>query len=187
MSDPIPSSRRQFFRSPVSAKTKVRLVDETQRHHIRKCFDIKMLTDAYPEADSSMTQLLSLFMDMFNHIDEKLDRICDQLEKDEPVNRSLDVVDTVDISASGVNVLLRERIEVGRMVHLSMSFSGSYRGSIEVLGRVARSSSPENGEKDVYNTGIEFVDLCESEKDLLVKYTFSQQRKQIRTAGDTNM
>lgn len=144
-----------------------------------------MMTDAIPAQDSSMTQLLTLFMDMFQHIDEKLDRIWEKLEDGESKNRFLEVVDTVDISGSGINVLLRERIETGRMVHISMCLADACRGTIEVLGRVVRTSSFEGGEKGVFATGIEFVDLNESEKDLLVKYTFSQQRKHIRTAGDT--
>lgn len=183
MSDSTPSTRRNF-RTPVSAKTRLTLVDESQKHALRKCFDLKMFEEAYPAHDNATTQLMSMFVEMFKYLDNKLDKICDLLEKDDPDNRSLDVVDTVDISGSGVSVLLRQQVEPGLLVHLSMTFTGSHLGVMDVLGRVVRSAPGENDEEDMYYTGIEFVDLSESEKDLLVKYTFSQQRKQIRTAGE---
>ena len=179
------SSKRKFFRSPVSAKTRVRLIEDAQLKHIRKRFNLQMILDSYMEADSSMAPLMNMVMDMFQHIDDKLERICEKLEQDEPRNRSLDVVDTVDISGSGVSLLVRECVEVGRMVHLCMWLTGSHCGTIEVLGRIVRIAPHEGSEEGVYVMGIEFVDLSEPEKDLLVKYTFSQQRKHIRTAGDT--
>lgn len=186
MNDSTPSTRRNF-RTPVSAKTRLTLVDESQTHALRKCFDLKVFTDAYPGQDSATVQMMSMFVEMFKHLDNKLDRIYDMLEKADPENRSLDVVDTVDISGSGVSVLLRRQVEPGRLVHLSMTFTGSHLGVIDVQGRVVRSTNCENDDKDLYYTGIEFIDLCESEKDLLVKYTFSQQRKQIRTAGEKDL
>ena len=188
MSDPKPSTRRAFFRAPVSAKTKVTLMDESRPPQITKCFDLKTFTEAFPVTDPAMTHFMTAAMDMFNRIDQKLDKIYEKLDQDDSEGKSLYALDTVDISGSGVNLLLEEPIENGRMVYLSMVFTGSDRGRMDVMGRVVRCSSVKRDHgSELYHTGVEFVDLSESEKDRLVKYTFSQQRKHIRTAGEEDI
>lgn len=175
--------KRSFFRAPVSAKTRVTLVDESQTTNVKKCFDIKMLSDIGSTGDTAENHAFSQLVTLLSQIDEKLDRVLDALEKGEPGKRELEVRDTVDISGSGISLLLRENLSRGRLLHLSIIFTGSHRGKLDVLGRVARSDSVDDGKEILYQTGIEFVDLTESEKDLLVKYTFSQHRKQIRETG----
>jgi len=164
----------------------VTLVDEHHKGKVRKCFDIKPLTDIFPSGDRDMAQAISLLTSMVIRIDDKLDRVLETLEKGETKKRELEVHDTVDISGSGISVLLTEGLCKGRLLHLSITFKGSYRGQLDVLGRVVRIVPKEDENDTLYLTGIEFVDLSESEKDLLVQYAFSQHRKHIRSSGSQN-
>lgn len=182
MNDAKPSAKRNYFRAPVSAKTRVRLVEESDRDSIKRCFDLTAIIEDAPGSEPSITQALAILVTMFDRIDDKLDRILGKLENDEWEKPELDVRDTLDISGSGISILLTRKVPENQLIHLSITFRGSHRGQVDVLGRVARCVAVDQDREILYQTGIEFLDLNESEKDLLVKYTFSQHRKRIRSS-----
>ncbi|GAB6096671.1 hypothetical protein JCM14469_29240 [Desulfatiferula olefinivorans] len=181
-----PQIKRNYFRAPISAKTRAVLVDESQRGMIRKCLDLKVMPDVDGLMDRPGSQSLAQLVLLLSRIDEKLDRVLEKLGDETTEKRELVVRDTVDISGSGISLLLKEPLAKGRLLHLSITFTGSHMGRLDVLGRVARSVSVGNENDALFQTGIEFEDLTEAEKDQLVKYTFSLNREHIRAAGANN-
>lgn len=186
MNDVTPSIKRNYFRAPISAKTRAVLVDESQKGLVRKCLDLKMMSEPDASVDRLNSQGLAQLVFLLSQIDEKLDRVLEKLCEGSSEKRELVVRDTVDISGSGISLLLKESLAKGRLLHLSITFTGSHMGRLDVLGRVAR-SVPVGDENDaLYQTGIEFEDLTQAEKDQLVKYTFSLNREHIRATGANN-
>lgn len=184
--DVTPPIKRNYFRAPISAKTRAVLVDESQKGLVRKCLDLKVIPESDVSSDRPGNQGLAQLVFLLSQIDEKLDRLLEKMGQGSGEKRELVVRDTVDISGSGISLLLKESLPKGRLLHLSITFTGSHMGRLDVLGRVARSVSVGDENDALYQTGIEFEDLTEAEKDQLVKYTFSLNREHIRATGANN-
>lgn len=184
MTDTQTPMNRNHFRAPVSAKTRAALIEDGKKVFVRKRLDIPGVSEAIAGGENSVGTLMSSLVTVLFHIEEKLDRILEKLEEQESGVREIDVFDTVDISGSGISLTLTENLDKGSMLRLSIALPGFLHGRLETLGRVVRSEEIKECERTYYQTGVEFVDLSDDEKERLVQFTFSQQRRQIRASGN---
>lgn len=175
---------RNHCRAPVSAKTRAVLIDDGKRAFVKKRFDIPGVNEMITGGENAVGTVMSSLVTALFQIEEKLDRILEKLEGQEPGVREITVFDTLDISGSGISLTLSENLDNGSMMRLSIVLPGYLHGRLETLGRVVRSEEIRDDDGVYYQTGIEFVDLSDEEKERLVQYTFSQQRRHIRASGN---
>lgn len=174
---------RNNFRATVSADILVAVVEEGKKIPFGSITDVLPLPDQVNTGDPLLDRVLASFSAALYHIDEKLNRILEKIEGSEKTGREIQVFDTVDISGSGISLVLSEKPETGSMIRLSILLPDYPYGRFDVTGRVVRSVERKNKEgRSVFLTGVEFTELGEKEKDRLIQYTFQQERKKIRNS-----
>ena len=113
-------------------------------------------------------------------IDEKIDRITDFLGIDQTGEDSLQVIRTLNISGSGISMVITRPLEIGQLLDISLSIPDFPLGVFRARGEVMRSSQLKGEESHLYEAGIRFLDLNEEQRERLISFTFRQQRRTIR-------
>lgn len=88
---------------------------------------------------------------------------------------------TTDLSGSGLGFASDEAIEPERRIELVIK---PEKKSIYLIGAVKKCVRPagENAERAPYNIGVLFIDIEEWQRDIIVKYIFNEERRQIKNA-----
>lgn len=89
----------------------------------------------------------------------------------------------VNLSANGVAFHCNEHLKPEDLIQLVliMPLSGV---AVQTKARVERcETQPDFGRGCPYYAAVQFVDLCDSQRDLLVKFGLNKQRQQIRESG----
>jgi c-di-GMP-binding flagellar brake protein YcgR len=186
MAEKQPEEKREFVRTDFSIHASARRIN--RREYDRKQSVKRLLSSArYPhqgqleasDADFSDTAL-SDFTAFLIQINEKLDRVLDIIGTDKPDPKLVDIKETLNISGSGVSLLLRQPVEVGQLLDLSLSLPNFPLGVLKTQGEVIRILPQQGENEDLFEAGIRFLNLTEEEREKLVGFTFSQQRRNIR-------
>ena len=115
-----------------------------------------------------------------HHENEKLDQILSLLSKGEGKKGPFEEGIGLNISGSGMNVIVDKPVEPGRFMHAKFFLTKTRFLFIDVFGEVVRViPSGEKGEKK-YQLGIEFLDLNESDRERIIAVVFQKQRQTIR-------
>ena len=89
---------------------------------------------------------------------------------------------TRDISGGGMELVLEKRLAYGTRIQVVMKLPGM--GAVAAVGEVARINKPLE-EREIFWTGIRFVDIQERDRDTIIHYIFKKQlelrRKEIGT------
>ncbi len=113
-------------------------------------------------------------------MDEKLDQIRLLLSKGEAKKGSFEEAVGVNISGSGMNIIVDKPVESGRVIHAKFFLTKAPFLFMDVFGEVVRViRSEEKGEKN-YKLGIEFLNLSEHDRDRIITAVFQNQRQTIR-------
>ena len=113
-------------------------------------------------------------------MDEKLDKILLLLSKGEAKKESFEEGMGVNISGSGMNMIVNKPVETGQIIHAKFFLSKAPFLFMEVFGEVVRAIRlEENGDKN-YQLGIEFLNLNEHDRDRIITAVFQYQRQTIR-------
>lgn len=178
--------KRNNFRALIAAKAKVTLIDSDEFEEVVSSDKMKTTDFSLSTGEPKNDLMLSSLTDFLVQIDEKLDRILNKLEgkNTSPVEKDLEVKQTVDISGSGVSLVLSESVEIGQILLVTIKLPGFLFGRFEAYGEVVRVLPEDEKGQLVYNAGIKFLNLKEEEKERLISYTFSQHRKHIRASTD---
>lgn len=184
MNDTSKPLNRNHFRAAVSAKTRAFLTEGGKGIRAGKLLDIPVPEEILKIGEKDVETFFNAFAGAFHYLDEKLDRILEKLEGRENDAREIEVIDTVDISGSGISLLVAENLAIGDMIRLAVMLPGYPYGRLETLGRIVRTVEKNEGGTACYQVGIVFTGLSDDEKERLVQYTFSEQRRQIRATGN---
>ncbi|HHY13140.1 MAG TPA: flagellar brake protein [Thermoanaerobacterales bacterium] len=84
-----------------------------------------------------------------------------------------------DISGSGMCIVSRKKVEVGDELNIFLNLKCF--GKIQVKGKVVRVEYKKE-EPYPYESGVEFYDLTESNRETIIRYIFKEQRR-IRQRG----
>jgi len=129
--------------------------------------------------DENSDPSVSYFVECLCRLDEKLDRILDLLENISD-GKEIKIEHTSNISASGLGLVTRSPIEQSCMLEVILYIPGFPRGRLQTFGEVVYSTPRKDAEDELFDVGIKFLTLSESEREGLVAYTFCQHRKEIR-------
>ena len=113
-------------------------------------------------------------------MDEKLDQILLLLSKGEEKTRPYEQGVGVNISGSGMNMIVDKPIETGRIIHAKFFLTISPFLFMDVFGEVVRVIRSEEKDEESYQLGIEFLNLNESDRDRIITAVFQHQRQTIR-------
>jgi hypothetical protein len=114
-------------------------------------------------------------------LDEKMDRVIGLLGGEKP-DEVVKVKETLNISGSGIRMAVTAPVAVGQLLQISLGIPGLPLGMFKVVGEVVRTKARPG--ENVYDIGVNFVDITEADRDRLIACSFSQQRKIIRQSKE---
>ncbi len=113
---------------------------------------------------------------MLVDINAKLEMILEKLNlESEGLTRAESV--PVNVSASGIRFFLDHAVEIGSVVELKMLLPVYPPVGVLVHAVVVRVETPVGGK---YETSLQFIDLGDEVRDVIIQYTLKRQREIIR-------
>jgi len=129
--------------------------------------------DADTAIDPSLVNYLVL-------IDEKLDLILELLEKDKKIEGLFKQGLGMNISGSGMNIMVDKPVETGQIIHSKFYLSKIPFVFLNIFGEVVRSTKVDECNKTMYTLGIKFLDVSVSDQERIVASVFQKQRENLR-------
>lgn len=139
-----------------------------------------------PALEKISDPLLSYLAEAVFLLNEKLDRIITMLGDDSRGHRPIRVKEAVDISGTGMKLILFDPVAAGQILDISLQLPGLPETGFNTSGEVIHTRSIPGEGRPLFEIGVNFIDLSEEEKDLLIAFAFSQQRQEIRKQKDNN-
>lgn len=179
--------RRSYVRGQFSFKIKFKTMtideyedviksDEAIPPHFQKELGINIADkkiDANPAMDPSLVNYLVL-------IDEKLDLILDFLAKDNKMEGLFDQGVGMNISGSGMNIVVDRPVETGQIIHSKFYLSKMPLVFMDMFGEVVRSTKVDECGKTMYSLGIKFLDISVNDQEKIIASIFQRQRGVLR-------
>ena len=186
MSDQAKEEKREFVRAPLNIDARVRPLDKEdldRKHNLKSALSSLPLPGGSSEdSDRIGTQdtVISYLMEFMFQINEKLDTVIDLLGGEKPDQNTIEVQETVNISGSGVSLVVSTPVEVGLLLDISLFIPDFPLGAFNVQGEVIRVDPRRGDNGGLYEIGIKFLNMSDEAQERLIAYTFRQQRRTIR-------
>ena len=136
-------------------------------------------------SDSSIP-LSSGLVDFLLRMDEKLDRIMGILSKDEADKGLIHQGTGVNISGSGMNLIVDRLVEPGQIIHTTFVLSRFPPVVMDVFGEVIRITLAETESNTTYQLAVRFLDLDPNDRENIIACVFQKQREEIRKSKNEN-
>ncbi len=130
-------------------------------------------------SDNTVNPMLSYLVDSIFLLNDKLDKIIELLE-DNKGETQIAVKETVNISGTGMKMILYDSVEKGQILNISLNLPGFPLSGFNTYGEVVHKRVVEKMDTPLYEVGVKFINILEKERDLLIAYAFSQERQKIR-------
>jgi hypothetical protein len=176
--------KREFVRTDLSIQATLVPIDQKElgrKLSLKQIFSSdrdEALDD--PDASNSTKNAIYDLAEFLIQINEKIDRITDFLGIDQADEDSLQVIRTINISGSGISMVVTYPLQIGQLLDISLSIPGFPLGVFRARGEIMRSLQLKGEESHLYEAGIRFLDLNEEQRERLISFTFRQQRETIR-------
>jgi hypothetical protein len=180
--------RRSYVRGDFSFKVDYKLITPEEQEDLNQ-FGREILPSSQTEHgfdfanaeigtdDTTNTALINFLV----QIDEKLNRVLDLLLKEGEENeKPLFQGKGLNISGSGMEMLVDIPIESGQVMHLKFLLSKLPYVFMDLFGEVIRVARHDKDGKDGYQLGIKFLNLSENERERIIASVFQRQREAIR-------
>jgi hypothetical protein len=178
--------RRSFVRGNFSFKIKFKIMTPDEYEALlHSCVSRFSLQDepgnaGEDEALSADILVDASLMNYLQRIDEKLDLILELLTKDKEAEGSFEQGVGVNISGSGMNIMVDQPVETGRIIHSRFYLSRIPMIFLNVFGEVVRSSRVNECGKILYSLGVKFLDLSVNDQERIIASVFKRQRGVLR-------
>ncbi len=190
MADRKVKEKREYVRTELSIQANLVPIDQNELNRKRYLKQMLSIDDdeTVGEVDSNRPGLSKqAFYDLFELLiqtNEKINRIMDFLGLKQMDDESLQVIRTVNISGSGISLVITQPLVIGQFLDISLSIPGFPMGVFRAQGEVKRISPLTGRESHLYEVGIQFLNLNEHQRERLISFTFRQQRQMIRRRKD---
>ena len=178
--------KREFVRTNLSIQASLVPIDPAEldrRRHLKQMLSSDYGGD-FGDADADRSGFTSRAVydlaELLMQTNEKIDRIMDFLGVPQMDEDSLQVLRTVNISGSGISLVITHPLKIGQFLDISLSIPGFPMGIFRAQGEVKRISRLKGKESHLYEAGVKFLNLTENQRERLISFTFHQQRKTIR-------
>jgi len=113
-------------------------------------------------------------------IDEKLDLILELLEKDNKIDGLFNQGLGMNISGSGMNIMVERPVEIGQIIHSKFYLSKIPLVFMDMFGEVVRLTKVDECGKTMYSLGIKFLDISVNDQERIIASVFQSQRGILR-------
>lgn len=126
---------------------------------------------------------------LFSELNRKLDQIIDLLDLDNDAGSGKEIRREMNISGSGIGLLIDEPVVVGEVLELRISLPVLKLSSvmtIETIGEVVwvEEQKDEGDDKSRFCIGIKFISIHEDDREEIVGYTFAKVSAVPGDGGD---
>jgi hypothetical protein len=132
------------------------------------------------KAQITDTSIDASLMNYIVRIDEKLDLILELLTKDNEEEGLFEQGVGVNISGSGMNIMVDQPVETGHIIHSKIYLSRIPMVFLDVFGEVVRLSEVNECGKILYSLGVKFLDLSVNDQERIIAMVFKTQRGDLR-------
>ena len=120
------------------------------------------------------------------YLDQKIDKVISNqekiLNKVDTVEEVQDVSKTgecIDISGSGVHMLVTEELSTGSLLELTIEPPINPPIQVILLGKLSRICQSKDNENNDFDASVTFTAINEDDRESLIKYIFQRQRELI--------
>lgn len=178
---------RSYVRGDIFFKVKFTLFTRQEYENLERSKERHLSLSEHPQEqvfpdsdDPSVSIPDDNLINFLIQMDEKLDQILLLLYKGEAKKEPFEEGVGINISGSGMNMIVDKPVEPGLVIHAKFFLTKAPFLFMEVFGEVVRAiRSEEKGEKN-YQLGIEFLNLNENDKERIITAVFQHQRQTIR-------
>jgi hypothetical protein len=183
----ISKENRSYVRSDILFKVKFSLLTRETYENVERTKAGRLSLKESPqeivvtESDESKESTIDgNLINFLLQMDEKLDQIYALLSKGDEKIMSPEEGVGINISGSGMNMIVDKPFDPGMIIHAKFFLTKLHFLFMDVFGEIVRViPSEEKGEKR-YELGVEFLDLCETDRDRIITAVFQQERRKIR-------
>ncbi|MCP4253179.1 MAG: hypothetical protein GY775_07185 [Candidatus Scalindua sp.] len=120
------------------------------------------------------------------YLDQKIDKVLSNQEKilnkfdtSEEVQDVSETGECIDISGSGIHMLVTEELKPGSLLELTIEPPINPPIQIILLGKLSRICQSKDRENNDFEASITFTAINEDDRENLIKYIFQRQRELI--------
>jgi hypothetical protein len=172
--------KREYVRADLTTQVKVQPVSREEFERHKTVQTDSALDDTYPDESNTPDTQFGLLIQRMNRIEEKIDKIFWKLNPESRPDEVATYGTAHNISGAGVSLFLNEEMDVGQLVLVSLSVPGFSIGFLQAYGEVVRVSKADNMGQQSFDTSIKFLIINETEREILISYSFRRQRQEIR-------
>ncbi|MFH2065721.1 MAG: PilZ domain-containing protein [Pseudomonadota bacterium] len=156
-------------------------VPSTSSRQNKRSFSISDFPSSIEEVNNP---LISYLLDSVFLLNDKLDKILDLLEDNKDEIKVM-VKEAVNISGTGMKLILYSPVKKGQLLDISLNIPGFPVSGFNTYGEVIHTKIIQKKDTTLYEVGVKFINILEEEREMLIAYAFSQERRQIRQCKDT--
>lgn len=190
MSAPVYATARRFARVQESLPVRLRCIDDEEAAELTRFFgahptyeeSVPTAPAAAEDGDSWERAAFSTILSRISALEDAVDRIANAVGvRDEPRPEWI-TGETVNLSGGGLGLRVPNCINEGQAVELELQLPGNPSATIRAVGRVVYVKRPDGATLPVgrHHLGIAFTGIHDSDREVLVRYTFRLQRAQLR-------
>lgn len=170
------TEKRENVRTCLSARVTVRPVSKEYADGFSGfLMGMESLLEVAAQKNGPSSVIPDSMMGLLLGFDEKIDLIISMLSDNSKLAQKR--CDALDISGTGLCVIMDEEAKFGDNYEITIRFSGHPMRVLKACAEVVR-VSPYLNKK--YEVGMKFKGLTEAEKENIISITFSENRKRIR-------
>ncbi len=177
------SSERQFYRTSVRLLVRYGTENESSRQAMAMDQEMWAMQSKLEEAAGAVWEKQSLsesvmpLLDVIRWMDFKIDMILYHLRTREYDLHFPGKMNVVNISGSGLGVCGESDLTLGQRIILAINLPNSPWRPVYAIGEVVRADQPDDCDDN--HIGINFVEIADSDRERIIRFTFEQQRRQL--------
>jgi hypothetical protein len=179
--------RRSFVRGNFSFNVKFKTMTKDEYEDLKKTNEAIFPTFKQEQGiDIKEREINGSHLDsasLINHlvqIDEKLDLILGLLSKDNNMEGLYRQAVGLNISGSGMNIMVDRSVEYGRVIHTKFYLSKLPLVYMDIFGEVVHVATVDKDGRNHYKLGIKFLDLSINDRERIISSVFQRHRGDIR-------
>ena len=179
--------RRSFVRGNFSFNVKFKTMTKDEYEDLKKTNEAIFPTFKQEQGiDIKEREINGSHLDsasLINHlvqIDEKLDLILGLLSKDNNIESLYRQAVGLNISGSGMNIMVDRSVECGRVIHTKFYLSKFPLVYMDIFGEVVYVAPVDKDGRNHYKLGIKFLDLSINDRERIISSVFQRHRGDIR-------
>ena len=179
--------RRSFVRGNFSFKVKFKIMTKDEYEDLKKTNEAIFPTFKQEQGvnlkDKEINASHLASASLINHlvqIDEKLDLILELLSNDKTVKELYRQGVGLNISGSGMNIMVNRPVDYGKVIHTKFYLSKFPLVYMDIFGEVVHWAQVDKDGRTHYKLGIKFLDLSINDRERIISSVFQKQRGHIR-------